>query len=137
MKLYIDNIKSMPSNPIIKKSDYYITYNGIYEIKNNKIIQYTLVETQDDAVIKSYVNEHDAYFSYDELVYVATHDSIPDEHNKITLVKKCYSVTKGVSLIEETANGIKHLYFETKLERDSELLKKTISTFISDTKSVL
>ena len=137
MKLYIDNIKTIPSNPIIQKREYYITYNGIYEIKNNKIIQYALVETQDDTVAKSYVNNVDAYFSYDELVYVATHDTIPDEHSKITVIKKCYSITKSVSLIEEITNGIKHLYFETKLDHNSELLKKTISTFISDTKSVL
>lgn len=136
MKLFINNIQSIKSKPVTKHIEWYLTYDGIYQIKNNKIIQYSLVEEKSDMIIHSYVKEETAHLSFDELKYVATHDSLPNEHNKISIVKKIFPVTKDVTYIEEIFNTTKNCYFETKLNYDSELLKKTISTFISNSKSI-
>ena len=132
MKLYIpfsiiiDKIK--PQQVSIEE---YFTLEGIFILKNNKVLKYSLQQTAPDVVLPNFINNTDCYISNDEYKYEGVQYYIPKDHTKITINRELYKITDKLSyVIDKTDNKTEQYFINSYLLSDPNL-NKILSTLIS------
>jgi hypothetical protein len=131
MKLYIsgdiniDNIK--PKQVTIEE---YLSLEGIFILKNNKALKYSLQQTEPDVILKNFINNKDCYISYDEHKYEGVNYYIPNGHNKITINRILYIITDKLTyVIDNIGNKTEH-YFKSEYLLTDPNLKQILSTLV-------
>ena len=137
MKLYCQdlNIKKINIKSHQQTIEEYHTLEGIYLLKNNKVLKYSLQQSEDDKILSKIVNNLDCYVSYDFYNYEGIYFHIPNEHLKIIIKRSIYKITDKLSYFED---NMTHLNKTIKTEKyfisDNLLadpnLKKILSTLI-------
>jgi hypothetical protein len=132
MKIYIakSNIDLSKITPQISVYDEYYTLDGIYKIKNNKIIKYLINDNESSKVIKTFINDLDCFISYDYYQYDSTHYHIPNEHIKMTINCKTYRISDKLMYVVEQTGNKKDEYFKSDFLLSDPNLKEEISTLI-------
>ena len=132
MKIYIPklNIDLSKLTPQISVYDEYCTLDGIYKIKNNKIIKYLINDNVSSKVIKKFINDLDCFISYDYYQYDSTHYHIPNEHIKMTINCKTYRISDKLMYVIEQSGNKKEEYFKSDFLLTDPNLKEQISTLI-------
>ena len=131
MKLYIsddiniDNIK--PQHVTIEE---YLTLEGIFILKNNKVLKYSIQQTTPDVILKNFINNIDCYISYDEYKYECIKYYIPNDHTKITVNRKRYNITDKLTYLIDYTEHSTEKYFISEYLLSDPNLKKILSTLI-------
>ena len=131
MKLYFsnnintDNIK--PQHVTIEE---YLTMQGIFILKNNKVLKYSLEQTKPDVILPKFLNNIDCYISYDDYKYEGVQYYIPNEHVKIIKNRLVYKITDKLSYIVDKINDKHECYFINNYLLSDPNLKKILSTLI-------
>ena len=137
MKLYFQdlNIRKKNIEPLQQTIEEYHTFEGLYLLKNNKVLKYSLQQSEDDKIVSKIVNNLDCYVSYDFYNYEGIYFHIPKEHLKIIINRSIYKITDKLSYIEDKTTHLnKTIKTENYFISDNLLtdpnLKKILSTLI-------
>ena len=131
MKLYfqssinIDNIK-----PVEDTIEEYLTLEGIFILKNKKVLKYSLNQIQPDIILSKFVNDKDCYVSYDEYKYEGSQYYIPTDHIKININRKLYKITDKLTYIVDKTDNKVECYFKNNYLISDPNLKEMLSTLI-------
>lgn len=137
MKIYTEQIKLINKTPSDSYTrNYFLTHNGMYEVKNNKIIKYVIIETNKSLEIKNYTDNINIYVSHDILSYEQTTNHIPNNHIKLSIKYNKYNIAKNICIMEEIINGVKNRYIDTTIKLESALLQKYICTLVNPINSI-
>tara|TARA_B110001469_G_C9466704_1_gene234783 strand:+ start:143 stop:541 length:399 start_codon:yes stop_codon:yes gene_type:complete len=131
MKLYfqssvnIDNIK-----PVEDTIEEYLTLEGIFILKNKKVLKYSLNQIQPDIILSKFVKDNDCYVSNDEYKYEGSQYYIPTDHIKIIINRKLYKITEKLTYIVDKTDNKVECYFKNKYLISDPNLKEMLSTLI-------
>jgi hypothetical protein len=132
MKLYIDasvNINNI--KPLEHTVEEYLTLEGIFILKNNKVLKYSLLQTEPDTILSKFVKDNDCYVSNDDYKYEGSQYHIPKDHIKIVTNRKLYKITDKLTyIIDKTTNNNRQSYFKSNYLISDPNLKETLSTLI-------
>lgn len=131
MKLYIDTgvdiDKIKPQEHTVVE---YLTMEGIFMLKNNKVLKYSIEQNDSDTILPKFVKDKDCYVSNDEYKYEGSQYYIPKDHTKLTINRKLYKITDKLTyVIDKTDNNIQK-YFKSNYLISDPNLKEILSTLI-------
>jgi hypothetical protein len=132
MKLYVtSSININHIKPVEDTIEKYLTLEGIFILKNNKVLKYSLHQTEPDIILTKFLKDIDCYVSNDEYKYEGTQYYIPNDHVKIIINRKMYKITDKLTyIIDKIENKTEHYFRNNYLISDPNL-KEILSTLIS------
>ena len=132
MKLYVNTTVNIDDiKPVEDTIEEYLTLEGIFILKNNKVQKYSLHQTKPDITLAQFVRDNDCYVSNDEYKYEGSQYYIPNDHIKIIINRKLYKITDKLTyIIDKTNNNIQR-YFKSNYLISDPNLKEILSTLIN------
>ena len=132
MKMYFPNL-NISTGKIIPDIDIYEEYytsDGIYKIKNNKIIKYVLSENKPTEKINNFINNYHCYISYDTYQQNSVHYHIPNDNFKVCIKRTKYKISDKLIYVIENNNEKQETYFLNNYLITDINLKELIATLI-------
>jgi len=137
MKLYFQDLNINKKNIKSREQtiEEYHTFKGMYLLKNNKVLKYSLQQSEDDKILSKFVNNLDCYVSYDFYNYEGIYFHIPNDHFKIIIKRSIYKITDKLTYIEDKITYLNKTiktenYFISDILLTDPNLKKILSTLI-------
>tara|TARA_Y100000741_G_scaffold363064_1_gene350436 strand:+ start:366 stop:764 length:399 start_codon:yes stop_codon:yes gene_type:complete len=131
MKLYVQSSVNVGNiKPIQDTIEEYLTLEGIFILKNKKVLKYSLNQIEPDIILSKFVKDQDCYVSYDEYKYEGSQYYIPTDHIKIIINRELYKITDKLTYIVDKIDNKVERYFKSNYLTSDPNLKEFLSTLI-------